>query len=109
MSGTKKDLSANTEYMSNGVAISPAFPSIGDNVTVTYDGLLSKSGASAIQVHVGFGSVWDNQETYPMTRSSTGFVATISVKSADTLNLCFKDYEDHWDNNSGKNYSFDIY
>ncbi|MCX7923525.1 MAG: carbohydrate-binding protein [Clostridia bacterium] len=98
----------NNEYMSNGVSISPAVPSAGETLKVVYDGLLSKNGANDIFVHVGFGNKWEGLNDYRMSQTSTGFEATVSVSNSDTLNICFKDSADNWDNNSGKNYSFDI-
>ena len=100
--------SADNNYVSNGVSISPAVPTSGEKVKVMYDGLLSKSGASHIYAHVGFGSTWNNIYDYPMSRSDTGFEATIPVTKPDTMNLCFKDCANNWDNNSGKNYVYEI-
>lgn len=102
--GTK----TNSEYMPNGISIKPSVPSTGDKLTIMYDGILSKSGASHIYAHVGFGSSWSNIYDYPMTRTVTGFETTIPVTEADTLNICFKDCANNWDNNSGMNYSFDV-
>lgn len=98
----------NSKFMSNGVTISPAVPTAGDNVTVTYDGLLAKNGAAHIYAQVGFGSQWDGKAFYKMNKTGTGFEATVPVGNGDTMNICFKDCADNWDNNSGKNYSFDI-
>lgn len=100
--------SNNKEYISNGVTIQPAIPVAGENVTVMYDGLLAKCGASHIYARIGFGSNWDNESDYAMTKTDTGFEVTIPVLKADTLNLCFKDCANNWDNNSGMNYSFDV-
>lgn len=99
---------ANNDYLSNGVTIKPAVPTPGEKITVMYDGLLSKSGASHIYAHVGFGNKWNNIYDYPMTRTDTGFETVIPVTESDTLNLCFKDCANNWDNNSGMNYTFDI-
>ena len=96
------------EYLPNGVAISPAVPTAGTTVKIIYDGLLAKSGATDVFAHVGFGKKWDNVSDYRMSRTATGFEVSIPVQNADVLNVCFKDCADHWDNNSGKNYSFDI-
>mgnify|MGYP000500944935 CR=1 FL=1 len=68
----------------------------------------AKSGATDIYAHVGFGSAWDNLYDYRMNKTDTGFEVTVPVKSADTINICFKDCAGNWDNNSGMNYSFDI-
>ncbi len=99
---------SNSEYISKGVAVSPAVPSVGDTLKVTYDGILSKSGATHMYAHIGYGSKWDKVEDYKMTKGTNGFEADIRVSYGDTLNMCFKDCANNWDNNSGKNYSFDV-
>ena len=98
----------NDEYISSGVVLSPAIPSAGEKVKVIYDGLLSKSGATDVLVRVGFGSRWENLYDYRMSRTDTGFETTIPIASSDTMNIAFKDCANNWDNNSGKNYTFDI-
>ena len=103
-----RNTKANNEYMSNGISIKPAVPSAGENLTIMYDGLLSKSGAFHVYAHVGFDSNWNHVYDYPMIKTPMGFEATIPVKEADTLNVCFKDCANNWDNNCGANYSFDI-
>jgi hypothetical protein len=99
---------ANNGYISNGVSVSPAIPTAGEKLRVMYDGILSKNGATHLYAHVGYGPNWENLYDYPMTTSSIGFEANIPILNADTVNICFKDCADNWDNNSGKNYSFDI-
>ena len=108
MPRARKTVDNNNNYVSNGVSISPAIPTSGEKVKVMYDGLLSKSGASHIYAHVGFGSAWNNIYDYPMSRSDTGFETTIPVTKPETMNLCFKDCANNWDNNSGKNYVYEI-
>jgi hypothetical protein len=98
----------NTEYVENGVAISPSVPSVGEKVQIVYDGLLSKSGATHVYAHVGYGSRWENAQDIPMMKTGMGFETTLPVLKPDTINVCFKDCANHWDNNSGLNYSFDV-
>lgn len=98
----------NHDYFSNGVSITPTVLSAGETAKVIYDGILAKSGASQIYAKVGFGNKWDEECYFPMYRTHTGFETTIPLKAADTLNLVFKDSANNWDNNSGKNYSFDV-
>lgn len=105
---TKTAAVNNNTYINNGVFLSPATPSAGDKVKIVYDGLLAKSGATDVFVRVGFGSRWENTYDYRMTRSDMGFEATIPVAKSDTMNMCFKDCANNWDNNSGRNYSFDV-
>ncbi|MCX7842625.1 MAG: carbohydrate-binding protein [Clostridia bacterium] len=99
---------SNNEYMSNGVKLSPAIPSPGDRVKIIYDGLLSKSGATDVIARVGFDEEWRNLYDYRMERTHTGFEVSVPVSNADSINIAFKDCANNWDNNSGKNYTFDI-
>jgi len=108
MPRARKTVSSNNDYIPNGVSISPAIPTSGEQVKIQYDGMLAKSGASHIYAHVGFDSTWQSTYDYPMARSEMGFETTIPITKGDTMNICFKDCANNWDNNSGKNYSFDI-
>ena len=98
----------NTNYIKNGVVINPSAPSTGEKVKIIYDGLLSKSGATHVYARIGYGSRWENSQDVLMIKTGTGFETTIPVLRADTLNVAFKDCANHWDNNSGMNYSFDV-
>jgi hypothetical protein len=95
-------------YERNGIVIDPAPPRTYGSVKVSYNGLLAKSGAAELYVHTGFGEKWNDIHDYQMSKTANGFEAKISVHSADTLNIAFKDCANNWDNNSGRNYSFDI-
>ncbi|MGI6778681.1 MAG: carbohydrate-binding protein [Acetivibrionales bacterium] len=108
MPRARKTASSNNIYISNGVTITPAVPTSGEQVKIKYDGLLAKSGAAHVYAHVGFNSSWENIYDYPMSRTEMGFETTVPVTKADTMNICFKDCANNWDNNSGSNYSFDI-
>ena len=108
MPRVSKSVKENTDYISNGVVINPSVPSAGDKVKIVYDGLLSKSGATHVFARIGYGSLWENTQDVPMMKTSTGFETTIPVMKSDTLNVAFKDCANHWDNNSGLNYSFDV-
>lgn len=101
-------ITTNMDYMSNGLTISPPVVSAGEKVKLVYDGILAKNGANHVYAKVGYGNKWENESFFQMSRSSTGFEATIPVSSADTLNLVFKDCANNWDNNSGRNYTFDV-
>lgn len=101
-------LNNGTSYVNNGVSINPAMPAVGDLVKIFYDGILVKNGATHLYAHVGFGNKWDNVSDIKMDKSEMGFVASVTVPDSDTMNICFKDCANNWDNNSGKNYSIDI-
>lgn len=108
MPRARKTVTNNNDYISNGVSISPAVPTAGEKAKLKYDGLLAKSGATHVYARVGFGTTWDNLYDYQMIKTETGFEANIPVAKRDTMNVCFKDCANNWDNNSGKNYTFDI-
>lgn len=98
----------NNKYMQNGITISPSIPSIGETAKISYDGILSKSGATHVYAHIGYGSKWDNSCDLQMTKTSSGFEVNVPVNKPDVLNVCFKDCANNWDNNSGKNYMFEV-
>jgi hypothetical protein len=98
----------NNNYLENGVMISPVIPTVGEKIKISYDGLLPKSGAAHVYAHVGYGGNWDGLCDYQMTKTSTGFETNIPVESSNTLNLCFKDCANNWDNNSGNNYVYNV-
>ena len=98
----------NMDFLSKGIAISPASPVVGDKVIILYDGMLSKNGATEVTLHLGYGSNWDNEQDVPMFKSETCFEATVPALKEDYLKLSFKDPSNNIDDNTGKGYSFDI-
>jgi hypothetical protein len=93
-------------YSDAGVNISKSSINIGDKVTVSYDGLLAKSGADTIFLHYGYGDSWEQKDFIQMENKEGIFGATLKAVSAGSLNISFKDSADNWDNNSAENYSF---
>lgn len=76
---------------------------------LTYDGILAKDGARDLYAVVGFdddGS-WHNARYYPMNKASDkGYEVIFPVKDSGTVNIAFKDGADHWDDNSGRKYTY---
>ncbi|MEN6413145.1 MAG: carbohydrate-binding protein [Veillonellales bacterium] len=97
------------EYLANSVIVSPTNPHPGEDVKISYNGLLPQSGASCIQAHVGFGFEWQNTQDVHMTRTPAGFEATVIANNNDALCVAFKDSANNWDNNNGLNYNFNIH
>lgn len=95
-------------YVENGIRLTPTKVTKGDNVKISYDGILAQSGATDVYAHVGFGSNWDDARDYKMLKTLTGFEASIPITHPKPVNVCFKDSINNWDNNSGSNYTFDI-
>ncbi len=91
--------------MDDRIWVNPSPPVKGQMVEVGYRGLLAKSGADRTYLHYGFDD-WKNPKTVPMSKIADGsFSARILVEGERDLNFCFKDSADHWDNNSGWNWT----
>lgn len=94
-------------YSQNGVFLRPAMPHTDANVRVIYRGLLAQDGADEVYAHIGFGPMWQHPKDYRLEKGEEGFSSIIPVRYEGTLQLCFKDSANNWDNNSGRNYSFE--
>lgn len=95
-------------YYENGVIIKPNVVAKGDHASVLYKGILYHSGADSVYMHAGYGDLWDNAKDIQMQRTGEGFEAKLSVIDGKPLKLAFKDSANNWDNNTGRNYTFEV-
>ena len=77
-------------------------------VKISYEGKLFQENSSEVYLHYGFGSNWDNVNEIKMEKTELGFQAEIELLSSDTLNFCFRNSNNEWDNNENANYIFPI-
>lgn len=77
-------------------------------VKISYTGKLFGNNSENVFIHYGFGNSWENLNEIEMKKTELGFQAEIELVSFDTFNFCFKDNNNNWDNNDGKNYVFPI-
>ena len=77
-------------------------------VKISYVGNLFQENSSEVYLHYGFGSNWDNVNEIKMEKTELGFQAEIELLSSDTLNFCFRNSNNEWDNNENANYIFPI-
>ena len=77
-------------------------------VKVSYTGAFFQDGSSEVYIHYGFGLLWENVEEIKMEKTDLGFQAEIALASFDSLNFCFRNEHNCWDNNNNCNYSFPI-
>lgn len=96
------------QYAKNGVFMSKSILNLGDEVTLSYNGLLMESGADRLYAHVGFGEQWENSSFLPMYFEDGFFKCNIKIVSNKDFKVSFKDSADNWDNNSYKDYCFKI-
>lgn len=90
------------------VTVSPVPPKRGV-VRVVYNGLLSSSGAQDVYIRTGYGNTnnWQEIYDYKMSQTPEGWEQILHLNRSNYLNFCFKDGADHWDNNSGQNWTID--
>ena len=81
----------------------------GRTVKLTYKGSLATPNTNEIYVHYGFGLLWnDLQETKLNKVDDYCYETEISLGNHDSINFCFRDDKNNWDNNATQNYSSEI-
>ncbi|MCX7922615.1 MAG: carbohydrate-binding protein [Clostridia bacterium] len=83
-----------------------------DEFRLSYNGLLAKNRANDIYAVVSYGDNknWNDIKYYPMDNTGgANFEVSLPINKNMNLNVAFKDNADNWDNNSGKNYSFNAH
>lgn len=80
----------------------------GEKIKISYVGYLFQIGSEEVYLHYGFGMNWDNVSEVKMEKTEIGFQCEIDVLESETLNLCFRNNADVWDNCFGQNFIFDI-
>jgi len=100
-----------TAEIEGGIKVSPVPITAGDQVRVVYNGLLAACGADKVYLHAGYGSPynWQGVADHPMVRTPEGWEAVVRVENASRFNFCFKDSANNWDNNNGRNWSYEIH
>ena len=78
------------------------------NVKVSYTGKFYQGNNEKVFLHYGYGKDWNNLNEIEMKKTDLGYQAELQLLGDDTLNFCFKNQNNEWDNNFGKNYIFDI-
>lgn len=78
------------------------------DIKISYAGKLFQDSSEEVYLHYGFGINWDNLGELKMERTELGFQTTLNLKEASTLNFCFRNNNNEWDNNDGNNYIFPI-
>jgi len=77
-------------------------------VKISYTGFFFENGSKDVYIHYGFGPYWDNLSEIKMEKTDLGFQAEIELIESDTLNFCFKNENNEWDNNNTENYVFEL-
>lgn len=78
------------------------------NVKISYTGKLFQDASEEVFIHYGFGTNWDHLNEIKMVKTELGYQAEIELIGEDTLNFCFRNEHNEWDNNDYNNYVFPI-
>lgn len=99
-----------TSVIDEGVSVTPVPITEGETLTIKYDGLLAKNGATNVYAHLGYGDShhWQEIEDIPMNYAKTAWTCEI-IPKAERINFCFHDGANNWDNNNGRNWSLTIH
>lgn len=79
-----------------------------NKVKISYTGKLFQENSEKVYIHYGFGAEWNNVNDVEMEKTELGYQTEVELLPGETLNLCFKNSENVWDNNNGNNYTFPI-
>lgn len=77
-------------------------------VKISYTGRFFQDQSEEVFLHYGFGLEWDHLNEIKMEKTDLGFQAEIDLVPSDTLNFCFRNNKEEWDNNEYQNYIFPI-
>ncbi len=96
--------------MEGGIYLSPTRLVQGDTMSVRYNGLLARSGAEQVFLHCGYGpGPWQRITDLPMFKNyDESWETSLTVEQNGTLEFCFRDNGDNWDNNGGRNWSYAV-
>ena len=78
------------------------------NVKVSYTGKFYQGDNDKVFIHYGYGKNWDNVQEVEMQKTDLGYQTELNLAGNDTINFCFKNQNNEWDNNFGENYVFNI-
>ena len=81
----------------------------GRTAKLTYKGALATADAEEIYVHYGFGLLWENLQEAKLSKvADNTYEADITLIAGESINFCFRDANNNWDNNETQNYSMPI-
>lgn len=82
----------------------------GRTAKLTYKGDLATPNTNEVYVHYGFGLLWENIQEIKLDKiDETTYETEITIApSFDSINFCFRDDSNNWDNNEAKNYTAEI-
>lgn len=98
------------EEVADGIFMEPVPITLGDEVKIKYKGLLAEAKAEKVFIHAGYGSKWEKPVDLPMRKGRDGsWSVTLNIDEPSEFNFCFHDNAQNWDNNYGRNWSYQVH
>lgn len=98
------------EEVADGIFMEPIPVTLGDELKIKYKGLLANSGSTKIYLHAGYGHAWSPELDIPMKKTKDGgWSVTVQVDEPSSFNFCFRDDAENWDNNQGRNWTYQVH
>ncbi|HEY8345381.1 MAG TPA: carbohydrate-binding protein [Bacillota bacterium] len=99
------------EEVATGIYLEPVPITVGDEVRIKYKGDLVKNNTDQIYLHTGYGyQEWRDVQDVAMQRTGDGgWMATLQITDHSCLNFCFHDSAMNWDNNNGRDWTYEIH
>lgn len=102
--GSSNNSNQTVETKDNGVSLKKG-ASLAEGIQVWYYGLLRNDGADGVLVHCGKDGWQDIKDVWMDRQDDGSFKATLHEDASKEVNICFKDTADHYDDNSGWNWT----
>ena len=77
-------------------------------IKISYTGKFYQENNEKVYLHYGYDKDWNNINELEMNKTDLGYQVELDLLAGDTLNFCFKNQNNEWDNNFGQNYIFSI-
>jgi hypothetical protein len=104
---------AGAPWVDDGVYVSSTPITAGDQISIKYSGMLAKAGAEQLTLRMGYGhDQWNGISDVPMSKVEDKAFETkveIPFEQCSRLQFCFVDSAGNWDNNQGRNWSYEIH
>lgn len=98
------------EEVAEGIYMEPVPITLGDEVRIKYKGLLAEANPGKVYLHAGYGPNWEKLIDVPMKKGRDGsWSVSVSVDEPSNFNFCFRDDAQNWDNNYGRNWSYQVH
>ena len=93
-----------------GIFMDPVPITLGDEVKIKYKGILAEAKAEKVYLHAGYGPDWGKTVDIPMRKLRDGsWTVSLQIEEPSSFNFCFRDNAQNWDNNYGRNWSFQVH